>query len=74
MPAPKSLSSAQKPVMTEAGTPNSACRALERGAMLGDLALARLHAVRRRQLGLEVEEAHDEDGALLAVAPDDAAC
>ena len=45
--------------------------ALERGAMLGDLALARLHAVRRRQLGLEVEEAHDEDGALLAIAPDD---
>ncbi len=46
-------------------------RALERGAMLGDLALARLHAVRRRQLGLEVEEAHDEDGALLAISPDD---
>ena len=71
MPAPKSLSSAQKPVITEAGTPYSCPARSNVAAMLDVLAPARLHAVVGGELALEVEERLREDGALLAVARDD---
>ena len=56
MPAPKSLSSAQKPVMTDGGTPKSLLRAVERGLVLRDLLAPVDDAVLRGKLALEVEE------------------
>ena len=72
MPAPKSLSSAQKPVMTEGGTPNSLLRTLEGGLVLRDLLAPGGDAVRRGELGLEVEEGLREE-LLAAVARGDLA-
>ena len=72
MPAPKSLSSAQKPVMTEGGTPNSLCARSKVALCCAILLAPGGDAVRRGKLALEVEEGLREE-LLAAVARGDLA-
>ena len=71
MPAPKSLSSAQKPVMTGPGTPYSFSARANTELILFELALSVGDAVARDQLAAELDEALAEE-RLATVARDDA--